>query len=448
MIGSHFYLNGKKTVLRGTHDFSHYHGDPVICPGDRNIAMDLLLHKKMGANCSRWPSDIRLHSKKIAQYCDQFGLMLSWAGFFEVWTQYSEAETLLPRDVREMIKSLRNHPSIVIWEMGDEALQLDGDYRRFRYHEFMIRLVAREDPTRPIIPNGCYCNELVDLIKERPYTGERPDAEDYSERRRRVLEEYPVFAHRQAVWDLHKFPYFSPSASEFKYIDEVSRILGGCKPTVYTEFGCDALPNPANVADIYGGFRWKENAYIKINRDDFDMRLYGKLIKQEDWRETQAFQAVFVCGLIARLRQHPGAYAAYYFATMIDIWTCYWGAADIKGNCKLGYYAAKSHMAPLFVSALHGGVTAGIADGLNITASNYGDRIRGATLNISVRSGDGRLALEKEIRNIDIDGDVAVTAIAHMELSGLRAGLYGVEYRVTGRDGESLGRMLEMAFFD
>ena len=84
MIGSNFYLNNKKIVPRGTHNAISYLKESEICPTDRSIVKDILLHKKMGANCSRWPSDIKMHYKKIAQYCDQMGFMLVWTGFFEV----------------------------------------------------------------------------------------------------------------------------------------------------------------------------------------------------------------------------------------------------------------------------------------------------------------------------------------------------------------------------
>jgi beta-galactosidase/beta-glucuronidase len=86
MSGNSFLLNNKKMVPRGTHDVCNYHGEPIICPSDRIIVKDILLHKKMGSNCSRWPSDIRMHYKKIAEYCDQLGFMLSWTGYFEIWT--------------------------------------------------------------------------------------------------------------------------------------------------------------------------------------------------------------------------------------------------------------------------------------------------------------------------------------------------------------------------
>jgi len=442
MKGSHFYLNGRKTVLRGTHDFCNYYGEPVICPGDRTLIKDLLLHKKMGANCSRWPSDIRMHYRKLARFCDQFGLMLSWAGYFEVWTQHSDIEMLMTRDVPELVRNLRNHPSIVIWEMGDEALMQIYEYRRTRFHELMFELTGREDPTRPIIPNGYYCGDLIDAILA--YPGD----DDLEVKRQRVLEEYPVFANEKAVWDYHKCPYFEPFPPEFEFIENARAALGGYKPTVYTEFGCDALPNPDNVKDIYGGFRWKANAFISGDRDTLDMGQYGKLIKQEDLRGTQAFQAQAVSSIIKRLRQYPEEIAAYYFCTMFDVWICYWGATDARGNCKLLYYVAKNYFQPLFVSALHGNTVTSINDGLEITASNYNEDISDAVLTVIFRDRYGSVALEKIFNGINAAGDVSLTCIAKLELTGLQPGLYSVEYHMADRNGKHLGKTFEMAYFE
>ena len=439
--GPHFYLNGRKTVLRGTHDVCNYYGEPVLCPGNQTIVRDILMHKRLGANCSRWPSDIRLHNKRIARYCDQLGYMLSWAGYLEIWTQHSDIDMLMSRDVPELIRSLRNHPSIMIWEMGDEALMGIYDYRRMRFYDHMLKAVYAEDPTRPIIPSGSYCNEFVDAILAAP-------GADIDEKRNRALEEYPVFAHEMAVWDYHKCPYFPPFPPEFEFIEKVKTALAGHKPTVYTEFGCDALPNPENVADVYNGFRWKANAFITQNRDNLDMGHYGRIVTQEDWRETQAFQSVAVCGIIDRLRQYPDAFAAYYFVTMFDVWTFYWGAADAKGNCKLNFFTVKNHFDPLYVSALHGGVTANISDGLKITASNYGGAVNDAVLTVTLRDTEGRAVFQKEADGIYAEGDVKLTDIARVDLTGLKPGLYSAEYCIFDKDGAQLGQMFEMAFFE
>ena len=89
--GTRFVLNGRTIVPRGTHDLSTYFGESLICPGDRAIVTDILLHKGMNATCSRWPSDMRMHYPRIAEAADQLGFMLSWTDS-EMWDINPEAE--------------------------------------------------------------------------------------------------------------------------------------------------------------------------------------------------------------------------------------------------------------------------------------------------------------------------------------------------------------------
>ena len=129
MRGSHFYLNNKKIVPRGTHDMANYFKESMICPSDRAIVTDILLHKGMNATCSRWPSDIRMHYyKRIAEYADQLGFMISWTGYFELWMVHPEMEMYARRDTRAMVRSLRNRPSSIIGRLRDNLNVFAGFY--------------------------------------------------------------------------------------------------------------------------------------------------------------------------------------------------------------------------------------------------------------------------------------------------------------------------------
>jgi beta-galactosidase/beta-glucuronidase len=200
MIGHNHYLNNEKIILRGTHDVCHYYGESDIAPSDRIIVEDMLLHKKMGANCSRWPSDARMHYQKIAEYCDQFGFMLIWAGFFEIWNIHPEAEMYNARDVKAMVRSLRNHPSIIVWEMGDEVLAIGHEYRRVQWYSQIYDLVAAEDKTRPVIPCGAWCNAWADYIMSRIKNNDRDRRLPLNELRKQILDEFPYITVNWLYW--------------------------------------------------------------------------------------------------------------------------------------------------------------------------------------------------------------------------------------------------------
>lgn len=443
MRGSHFYLNNRKIVLRGTHNTANYFQDSLICPSDRNTVLDMLLHKRMNANCSRWPSDIRMHDKRIAEYADQIGFLLSWTGYFEMWLVHPEMELYAQRDAKAMVRSLRNHPSIIVWEMGDEPLMRIHHHRRLRWYEQIYCLVAEEDLSRPIIPAGYYSNELVELITDYPEKGLSVE-----ERRRRVLEEYPIFTKELAPWDFHYCPTVVPPKPTHTVIDVVRDALGGQRPTIFTEFGLDGMPDPEKVMDVYGKFRWAGNQNWYNDKKKEDTYYYGRPLEQKDWKENQAAQAIVLSGIIGRLREYPEDFAAFYFLSFVDPWTFYWGALDARFNPKLSYFVVQQCYNPMYVSGLHGSTVLKRKGNIEITISNLGDTVTGASLSVLVKDERDKVRKEGEFRDLTIAGNVAVSKGGNLDVKDLKPGLYSIEYEIRNLEGKKTGRRVELFFLE
>lgn len=443
MLGSHFYLNGKKIILRGTHDLANYFNDSLICPSDRSIVMDILLHRKMGATCSRWPSDIRMHYKKIAQYADQIGFMISWAGYFEMWITHPEMELYAKRDAKAMVRSLRNCPSIIVWEMGDEPLLNVHHYRRFKWYEQIYKLVEEEDISRPIIPAGGYCNDLVDLIVNYPDKDLPVD-----EKRRKILKEYPLFGFKLAPWDYHYCPYLPPGKPRpvYEIINTIKHTLGGERATIFTEFNIDGMPKLEKIIDIYGKFRWSAPGIMPIEREPRDVNYYGKEVNQYDWKQTQAAQAMVLSSIICYLRESPEHFAGFYFPTLVDVWTFYWGVVDANFNAKLSYFVVQSCYGPVFVSGLHGNTVLDKNSGMDIKISNFEEDISNASLKLIVKDENKSTIKNKEFKGINIKGKVTTSTIAKFDLKGIPSGLYSIEYYLYDDDGSELNKSIELFF--
>ncbi len=442
MVGSSFYLNNQRIVPRGTHDVAIYHGESDICPSDRIIVKDILLHKKMGAICSRWPSDKSMQYRRLADYCDQLGFMLSWCGYLQIWTVHPDLEMLARRDVKAMVRALRNCPSLVIWEMGDEPLMYEHSFRRFSWYELIYRLVSDEDRTRPILPAGDWCRDLLELITSRSKAEASVDVA-----RAKVLADYPVYRSELAGWDYHHCPHGEPLLPA---IDRIKNALGGDKPTVFTEFGVHALPELSKVMDVYGRFRWASSPLfgIKEGQQAYARFFYGREIGPEDWRETQACQAAILQTIIGRLRQYPKEFAAYHLVTMFDAWTFYWGVVDVHGNAKLGYFVARSCYQPVYISGLHGDTILRPGEEIEITASNYGEALADASLQVRIVDGSGRVLREQAFDGLTIPGEVAVTTVGRLQMVGLGPDLYSVEYRLSARTGSEAARTVELFFLE
>ena len=442
IVGTNYYLNNEIIYPRGTHDICHYSGESIICPSDRIIVKDLLLHKKMGANCSRWPSDSRIHYKRIAEYCDQFGYMLAWAGYFEVWTVHPEMELYASRDVKAMVRSLRNSPSIIIWEMGDEPLLGVHHYRRYKWYELVYKLVQAEDATRPILPAGHFCGELWELFHQRAKNGGQTSQEILDD----ILKDFPIYNLELAYWDLHTTFMLFPVRPFREIFNQAKEAFAGRRLGILTEFGIDALPDLKNVVDIYGKFRWGANPYWNRDRKQDDLAFYGREITVDDWRETQASQALCLSNAIDYIREAPQVFAGFYFMMMIDYWTYYQGIVDANGHCKLAYFVAQNLCQPVMISGLHGNTVLVNGAWIEITISNLGPDIVDAALLVQVKDDTDQVVRTQSFAHLEIPGKVKVSSAGEMTLDGLEAGLYSIEYYLHDHTGAEIGKMLELFY--
>ena len=151
-----FFLNGEPLKLRGVNRHDDYPGLGWALPPSRHAA-DIRLIKQMGANFLR-PAHYAQHPS-VLEACDRLGLL--------VWEEVpldGEGEQMAPytgaRGFRETVKQMlretirrdRNHPSIILWSVGNENLNgaTEEEWRTVADIERELAALAKqEDPTRP-----------------------------------------------------------------------------------------------------------------------------------------------------------------------------------------------------------------------------------------------------------------------------------------------------------
>ncbi len=443
--GAHFYLNNEKVVPRGTHNAISYLKESEICPTDHSTVKDILLHRKMGATMSRWPSDIKMHYRKIAYLCDQLGLMLTWTGFFEVFTPHPELEMYAHRDIPNMIKSLRNCPSIVIWELGDEPIWKMHHHRRMKWYKQVVDLAHSVDTTRPLDPGGWFSWDMVNRVRDYP-----DQALSYPERRRRVMKELPIYTHPGIVWDYHYCPETAPDPVCRHRVREARDTLGGERATIFTEYGFSGMPEPTpRLITAYDGkFRWATDAMWGADRGTADIATFGRRLTSDDWRESQAAQAVVLSTLTGYLRECPEEIASFSFMTMFDDWTFYWGLVDVSDEPKLAYHVMRQLLQPVWVSGLHGNTVVTQKDCLAVTVSNFGEDLSGAKLSVTIMDTTGNIVKQQELSDLDIQGCVSVDTVGEIALKDLGTGLHSLEYHLVDGAGRELAKALELCFVE
>ncbi|KFF03443.1 beta-galactosidase [Flavobacterium reichenbachii] len=204
-----FYLNGKRLLLRGTHRHEEQAGVGAAMSNAQHRA-DMELIKNMGANFVRlahYPQD-----PEIYKACDELGLLvwdeLPWCrgGIGdELW------KTNTKNMLEEMITQNYNHPSIIIWSLGNEMNWLpdfpDGDNTE-KTNVFLTELndIAHKlDPTRKTAIRKYYeGSHIVDVFSPSIWSGWYSGSyKSYQKAIDVYKKEYKHFIHAEYGGDSH-----------------------------------------------------------------------------------------------------------------------------------------------------------------------------------------------------------------------------------------------------
>lgn len=170
-----FKLNGERLLLRGTHRHED-HAGVAAAMTDEMMTAEMRLMKAMGANF------IRLghyqQSRRILELCDELGLLvweeIPWCRGGLGGERYQEQGRAM---LRAMIEQHANHPSVILWGLGNEN-DWPGDFPEFdrekirTYMRELHELAHRLDPTRLTAIRRCdFCRDIPDVYSPSIWAG-------------------------------------------------------------------------------------------------------------------------------------------------------------------------------------------------------------------------------------------------------------------------------------
>ena len=145
-------VNGKKVLLKG---YANHHtlGALGAAAYPRAIEKRLKLMKDFGMNHIR--TSHNPYSEDFLKLCDKYGILVVDELYDKWLTQYAggrvDWESLWQKDVPEWVKRDRNHPSVVMWSLGNELQQ----YSNLPFNDWGVtayklqkELLHRYDDTR------------------------------------------------------------------------------------------------------------------------------------------------------------------------------------------------------------------------------------------------------------------------------------------------------------
>lgn len=136
-----FFLNGQHVILKGTNDHQDHAGVGVALP-DALQEYRIARLKEMGSNayrCSHHPP-----TPELLDVCDRLGMLVIDENRLMGPSpeQLSQLERMIARD--------RNHPSVILWSVGNEEWAIEGNEMGARIVSSMQAVVQRLDPTRRV----------------------------------------------------------------------------------------------------------------------------------------------------------------------------------------------------------------------------------------------------------------------------------------------------------
>ena len=151
-----FFVNGRKILLKG----GAWVPDMMLNRDKTKLFHELRLSKEANLNMVRiWGGGVT-PEEAFFRICDELGLLV-WHDFWitgdcqATWDKGSqdypfEADVFL-KNASDVVKKLRNHPSLIVWTGGNE-----GHPREDIYVPLRNAIVARLDGTRPFLPSSGY----------------------------------------------------------------------------------------------------------------------------------------------------------------------------------------------------------------------------------------------------------------------------------------------------
>lgn len=292
-----FYINGKELFLRGTNVIPE---QLLSSLSVERINGMVELIKNANINIVRVHAHIT--RKEFYTACDKAGILI-WQDFPLQWTydESSEFASTAIKQIKEMVNSFYNHPSIAFWccqnEPGEQVETLDMHLEKAVREEDSLRIIRR-----------------ASNYEEHPYDG----------------------------WYWGTWEHYA----------------GAPMGPLVTEFGAQALPAPESLGkflkSVQPPYDWREWQYHNFQPDQtFNIAGVepGSTLR-EFVDNSQDYQAHLLSFAIHqyRRRKGKGITGAFQFFFM-DCWeSISWSVIDYYGVPKKGYEAVRKAFDPLLLS--------------------------------------------------------------------------------------------------
>ena len=281
-----FSLNGEVRKFKGV-CLHHDLGPLGTAVNKAALRRQLTILKDMGADAIR--SSHNMPSLEQLELCDEMGFMFlaesfdEWAvpkvenGYNRFFSAYAE------KDVVNLVRATKNHPSIVMWSSGNEVPDQWGT-AGVKRAKWLQDIFHREDPTRPVtvgmdqvkatmesgfgalldVPGLNYRVHLYEEAYEKFPQGFILGSETASTVSSRGIYKFPVVKEKMKQYDDFQSSSYDLEACSWSNVPDEDFVLQDDKPWVIGEFvwtGFDYLGEPTPYDESWPS----RSSYFGIN---------------------------------------------------------------------------------------------------------------------------------------------------------------------------------------
>jgi hypothetical protein len=158
-----FHLNGRRVQLKGV-NLHHDHGPLGAAFYVRAMERQLEIMQEMGVNALR--TSHNAPAPEVLEICDRMGIIV-WDECFDKWNHTADRVLGKPsheehgqRHLRSLVLRDRNHPSVVLWSIGNEIPD-DREGVNPERVQMMADIVRNYDNTRPTTIGSCFPDHVA-----------------------------------------------------------------------------------------------------------------------------------------------------------------------------------------------------------------------------------------------------------------------------------------------
>ncbi len=134
-----FFLNGKHVVLKGTNNHQDFAGVGTAIP---DALQEYRIARLKAVGCNAYRTSHHPPTPELLDACDRMGMLV-----LDEHRMMGTSPEMIEQ-MKTMIVRDRNHPSVIIWSVGNEEWAIEGTAVGERITPFMQSIAKRLDPTR------------------------------------------------------------------------------------------------------------------------------------------------------------------------------------------------------------------------------------------------------------------------------------------------------------